>query len=771
MNIHVLGSPGTVPYGYPPEPEREEFPMAMGWIGLILGTVTLLVTSCGTGGTPQPKFTVTPAEGVAPLTVTCENLSPERYPLGLFKVRWQWSFGDGSPDSAERQPVHTYEQPGEYTLRLTASTPLGSRSAEQVVRVTAPEPGDDGGDGGGDGDGEGDGGGDGGGGDGGGGETDIPPRFSRTFNVTTCAPELPVEVTLLLEYRGTATMTALGLVETLPDGWSFEGLVSGTVDLVRQNGNDVEFAWITPPAFPVSLTYRVRAPADLSGNQVFSGILYYRFDAGGLSYGPVTTALASATGSDGPNPSPDALLTRVFSTGDIYTPGEPITVTLTMAYAGLFPLSSLGIRETLPDGWTLGEIAGNCPPPVFRQNGRDAEFAWIDLPSLPCSFTYQVWPPVNASGLAGFSGVMLFRAEGGEQTSIPFVGVLSPASPDGPPDTRVTVPAVTGMTAQAAAQALAAAGLNTGEVLWEHRDTVAAGVVSAQFPPAGALVVPGSAVTLTVSLGPPPQPENDYAAETLVNLRRDLLVQYEPGKTVDMAVTFEKRGGREVATLTFRETLPDGWTFAGVASGPPPSIAPEAGTGGALAFTWLAPETFPFTCVYRVNVPQDATGSPEIGGQIQFQTAGGTIGTTPAAATRLVRVDSLDTVVAAGLSEVVPEGYRPGQPVSVTLSVTRMGGSALSALGVTLYLPTGWTWNGVTAGTVPPIIRPDADKVEFAWITPPALPGTFTVSVQPPAGDTASRGMLSCQSQGRAAIGSAIYGPLDSLVVPRLVTP
>ena len=755
MKTNLLRDPGVLPYGYAAEPEREMPLMARVSIGLILVALAWVVTSCAGGGTPGPQFTVTPVEGPAPLTVTCDNQTPGRYPLGLFAVRWTWSFGDGTADSAERSPPHTYEQPGEYTIRLTASTPLGRRSTEQTVRVTAPEPGDDGGGEGGDGD----------------GGTESLPQFSRRFNATVGTPGLPLDVTVVLEYQGSAVLTALGLVETLPDGWSFEGLVSGPADLVQYNGSDVEFAWITIPAFPAALTYRVRAPANLTGDQVFSGLLRYRFDAGELRFGPVVTVLPTAEGTGGSTPSYDVQLTRQFSTGGVYTAGEAVTVTLAVSYSGGYPLTSLGIRETLPAGWTLRTVGGECPPPVYRQEEQNAEFAWIDLPELPCSFTYQVWPPPDASGLAGFSGMALFRVLGGEQTTAPFVSILSPALPDITPDSRVTVPAVTGMTVEAAASALAAAGLVVGPVLQEHSGTVAAGLVSDQLPAAGVRLNPGTAVTLKVSLGVPPQPEDDYAAETVINLRRSLLLRYEPGGVADVAVTLERRGGRDIASLTLEEFFPEGWTYAEVVSGPPPAESPAPGASGRLSFSWPYPGDFPISLIYRVRAPLDGVDLPVITGGVQFETAGGATGSGAGPGSRLIRADGLETVAAAGFSTVMPECYTPGQPVSVALELTRAGGAALSALGAVLYLPSGWAWNGVTGGAAPPIVRAEGGVVEFAWITPPVLPMTFTVSVQPPADSAVSRGVLTCQAQIRTQIGGAVYGPMDSVVLPRLMAP
>lgn len=736
-----------------------------GWLWLLMGSLAWFAVSCGPQGAPNPKFTVNPAEGVAPLTVLCQNQTPQRYPLGLFAVKWRWEFGDGTPDSTETGPLHTFEQPGEYTVRLTASTPLGSRSAEQTVRVFAPDESDDGGDGG---DG---GGGDGGGGDGGGGTQEVQPSFTRAFSVSACSPGLPVDITLTLEYSGTASITALGLVETLPPDWVFEGIVSGTVDNARQNGRDLEFAWISIPAFPVSLTYRVRAPADLSGNQVFSGTLFYRFDAGSLSYGPVIGELPATTGNGSTGTDASAMLIRKFSTDGVYTPGEPVTVVLTAAYTGIFPLSSIGIRETLPPGWTLGNVSGDCAPPVFRQNGQDAEFAWIDIPPLPCSFTYQVWPPPDASGQAGFTGTILFRTIATELTSGPFVGTLYPAAPTDPSDPRVTVPSVTGLDLDAASAALAGSGLVQGDVFWEHRTDTPADRVAAQFPPAGASVLPGSAVLLTVSLGPPANPETDYAAETVVNLRRSPLVAFEPGGTVSISVSFDKRGGRQVSTLTLQETLPEGWTFSGMESGGDPGVQPEIGASGTLVFSWTAPETFPFTAVYRISPPAQVNGIPAISGTVQYQFADGSVGAGIPAESRLVPLGGLDTMVAAQLSAISPECFTPGEDQQITITLSRAGGTALSALGAVLTLPEGWIWGGILNGSAPPIIRADGSAVEFAWITPPALPLTFTARITAPAAVSEDRAVFSCQAQGRLAAGGALYGPVDGLAVPRRIAP
>ena len=68
----------------------------------------------------------------------------------------------------------------------------------------------------------------------------------------------------------------------------------------------------------------------------------------------------------------------------------------------------------------------------------------------------------------------------------------------------VTVPNVVGKTQALAQTNIVAAKLIVGTVTKTTSPTVAAGNVISQAPVAGASVAPGSAVNLTVSLGPPP---------------------------------------------------------------------------------------------------------------------------------------------------------------------------------------------------------------------------------------------------------------------------
>ncbi|MAS34256.1 MAG: hypothetical protein CL610_09620 [Anaerolineaceae bacterium] len=110
-------------------------------------TVTLIVS--GPGGTDEAQGTITviqpdeppvaafdvfPQSGPAPLEVQFTNQAAGE------ELTFEWNFGDATDVSTARDPLHTYQSAGEYTVRLTVTGPGGSSSAEKVVSVTAPIP-------------------------------------------------------------------------------------------------------------------------------------------------------------------------------------------------------------------------------------------------------------------------------------------------------------------------------------------------------------------------------------------------------------------------------------------------------------------------------------------------------------------------------------------------------------------------------------------------------------------------------------------------------
>jgi monoamine oxidase len=84
-------------------------------------------------GTPTADFSASVTFGVAPLDVSFTDLS-NQLPTG-----WAWDFGD-SGSSAIQHPAHQYTTPGDYTVSLTATNPIGSHTRVLPMLISVPEP-------------------------------------------------------------------------------------------------------------------------------------------------------------------------------------------------------------------------------------------------------------------------------------------------------------------------------------------------------------------------------------------------------------------------------------------------------------------------------------------------------------------------------------------------------------------------------------------------------------------------------------------------------
>ena len=119
--------------------------------------------------------------------------------------------------------------------------------------------------------------------------------LSRTLGgVGAYEPGSTFNITVTISSAGDDTVTALGLAETLPAGWSFDSVVSGDVPAiapVQGAADTLGFAYISVPAFPVSFTYRVNVPLGETGPKDVVGEVLYRTTAAELSSGTVTTTI------------------------------------------------------------------------------------------------------------------------------------------------------------------------------------------------------------------------------------------------------------------------------------------------------------------------------------------------------------------------------------------------------------------------------------------------------------------------------------------------
>jgi len=78
-------------------------------------------------GPPTADFSAEPTSGEIPLEV---NFTDES--VGDV-TSWEWDFGDESPHSHDQNPVHTYNEPGSYTVTLSVTGSSGSWSPAKTI--------------------------------------------------------------------------------------------------------------------------------------------------------------------------------------------------------------------------------------------------------------------------------------------------------------------------------------------------------------------------------------------------------------------------------------------------------------------------------------------------------------------------------------------------------------------------------------------------------------------------------------------------------------
>ncbi|WP_167611546.1 PKD domain-containing protein [Maribellus sediminis] len=82
---------------------------------------------------PIPDFTANVVNGIAPLEVTFTNKSK-------MATSWSWNFGDGSAESTEESPAHTFTEAGKYTVTLTAINEVGDSIITKTDYITINPP-------------------------------------------------------------------------------------------------------------------------------------------------------------------------------------------------------------------------------------------------------------------------------------------------------------------------------------------------------------------------------------------------------------------------------------------------------------------------------------------------------------------------------------------------------------------------------------------------------------------------------------------------------
>lgn len=153
--------------------------------------------------------------------------------------------------------------------------------------------------------------------------------------------------------------------------------------------------------------------------------------------------LVSFDGGD-PELGADPIITMSRQAGNgYYSPGNPLTVTVTLNKTRDGYLSALGLWEELPEGWTVAavlESAGAEAMPEPGDGGR-IEFAWLVMPAFPARIVYQVNVPEDATGACAIIGAAVYRSATSAELStdvvptplapVPGAGMLHSADTDG----------------------------------------------------------------------------------------------------------------------------------------------------------------------------------------------------------------------------------------------------------------------------------------------------------------------------------------------------
>lgn len=285
-----------------------------------------------------------------------------------------------------------------------------------------------------------------------------------------------VDVTLRVDAVNASALRALGIEESYPPTFAFDSFVSANrpdVPRVASPGS-LEFAWINMPEFPYEFTYRLRAPAGATDPARFSGQTLFRTDGDEMRSSVVVSAApagepapasemdaatetpATDTGAapeqtpaspepspapaatpDSPAPTPAVDEPKVADNAIVaversvavegYTAGQPLEISINMAYDGESPVMAMSLIETLPTGWTFGEWKTGTAPAVKPPANKAGilTFIWIQTPEFPLTFSYTVNVPEGEQGERQLVGEAVYRRTGEEEKSPLAVTAIS----------------------------------------------------------------------------------------------------------------------------------------------------------------------------------------------------------------------------------------------------------------------------------------------------------------------------------------------------------
>ncbi|HNT87362.1 MAG TPA: hypothetical protein PKL84_05805, partial [Candidatus Hydrogenedentes bacterium] len=165
-------------------------------------------------------------------------------------------------------------------------------------------------------------------------------------------------------------------------------------------------------ALPVDIPElpRIFAALDLNGDGV-------------ITLDEIEAALLADDFSGGPGPRPELVMHQDVIGNGFYVPGGRVLVRVVLRAPRSLPVAALGVVQTLPEGWTVGEVletGGAVSAPAPGAAGR-VEFAWLDMPTFPAVVVYAMIAPADAQGVYVLTGQALYRVADGPEQETPLL--------------------------------------------------------------------------------------------------------------------------------------------------------------------------------------------------------------------------------------------------------------------------------------------------------------------------------------------------------------
>ena len=199
------------------------------------------------------------------------------------------------------------------------------------------------------------------------------PTASRSFKPAEYDSSTST-VDVCITISGTGDVI-LGFTEVLPSGWTFESIVNDSNCNHRVKKGNLDLYWWDPITLPYSVTYRLKAPENPSGDYTWSGVMIWAVGAENQNEDPVGGSQVLKQKTEDPDPEPPVITKQPKS----QTVNEGSSATFSVTATGTAPLSyqwykgSSKISGATKSSYTISSVkssdAGNYTVTVSNSAG------------------------------------------------------------------------------------------------------------------------------------------------------------------------------------------------------------------------------------------------------------------------------------------------------------------------------------------------------------------------------------------------------------------